>query len=79
MAAPHPPPAPVTDEQLRLAFRQISRPGWPATLEAALAHPVYRVCLHGIARNLGRAPFKTPPRPAPAAPQLPLFDERPDR
>jgi hypothetical protein len=63
-----PRPAPVTAEQLRMAFRHVRRPGWPATLEAALAHPVYRVCLHGIARNLNRC------RAAP----LPLFDDQPE-
>lgn len=50
------PAAPVTEEQLRLAFRQISRPGWPSTLEAALANPVYRVCLHGI--GIDRVPAR---------------------
>jgi hypothetical protein len=71
--------APVTDEQLRLAFRQVSRPGWPATLEAALEHPLYRTCLHGIARNLGRAPLKALPRPAPPPPpELPLFGQPED-
>lgn len=46
--------APPSAEQLRLAFRHVSRPGWPSTLEAALAQPAYRVCLYGIARNLHR-------------------------
>ncbi|MBN8493423.1 MAG: hypothetical protein J0M00_18600 [Burkholderiales bacterium] len=59
---------PVTDEQLRLAFRQISRPGWPATLEAALEQPVYRTALLGIARNLNRGGIEgrrsTPASPA---------------
>jgi hypothetical protein len=68
---------PPTDEQLRLAWRHISRPGWPPTLEHALQHPVFRVCLYGLARNLNRRGIdRVPP---PAAPQLPLFDgpERP--
>lgn len=74
---PHAPkPAPVTDEQLRLAFRQISRPSWPSTLEAALADPVYRTCLYGIARNLGRVGIdRMPPTPS-RQPALP-FDESP--
>lgn len=64
-------PAPVTAEQLRLAFRQVSRPGWPSTLEAALAHPAYRACLHGIARNLNRRGLdRMPARPAEATPDL---------
>jgi hypothetical protein len=45
---------PITDEQLRMAFRQIRRPGWPSTLEEALEQPAYRVALYGIARNLHR-------------------------
>lgn len=75
-------PAPITAEQLRLAFRQVSRPGWPSTLEAALAHPVYRTCLQSIARNLNRRGIDSAPQhsAAPALPPLPLFDaaERPD-
>jgi hypothetical protein len=62
-----PKPTPPTDEQLRLAFRQIHRPGWPRTLDAVLRHPVYRTCLTGIARNLNRRPAA---QPAP----LPLFE-----
>lgn len=63
----------VTEEQLRLAFRQISRPGWPSTLQAALEHPTYRKCLYGIARNLGRCGMDR--APASRQPELPLFDE----
>lgn len=70
MHAKLPPP---TAEQLRLAFRQISRPGWPSTLEAALEHPVYRVCLCGIARNLNRRGLDR--MPAPALLQPALFPE----
>lgn len=75
-----PRPAPVTAEQLRLAFRQVSRPGWPSTLEAALDHPVYRVCLHGMARNLNRRGLDREPvrRTAHALPPLPLFDDQPE-
>lgn len=69
----HAPAAPVTDEQLRLAFRQIRQPGWPGTLEAALADHTYRVCLYGIARNLGRVGMDRAPRRQ-AEPELPLFD-----
>lgn len=69
-------PAQVTDEQLRLAFRQVSRPGWPSTLEAALQHPTYRVCLHGIARNLGRVGLDRV-RKHPVEPELPLFENTP--
>lgn len=44
-----------TAEQLRHAWRYVSRPGWPDTLEQALQTQPYRTCLHGIARNLSRA------------------------
>ncbi len=67
--------ATVTPEQLRLAFRQISRPGWPSTLEAALEQPAYRVALHGIARNLGRRGIDS--LPAAHVPQLHLFRDVP--
>ena len=66
--------ATITAEQLRLAWRHISRPGWPPTLEAALERPHYRVCLEGIARNLHRRGIDRVPDAAPApAPQLALF------
>lgn len=49
------PCTPPTDEQLRLAYRQLSRPHtWPPTVEAALAHPVYGKCLCALARQLNR-------------------------
>lgn len=72
---PHAPkPQHVTDEQLRLAFRQISRPGWPSTLEAALELHHFRLCLMHIARNLGRVGIdRVPPAPH-RQPALP-FDE----
>ena len=49
-----PPSVQVTDELLRLAFRQIRLASWPRTFEAVLASPVHRACLRGIARNLER-------------------------
>ena len=36
----------ITAEQLRMAWRHISRPGWPSTLEAALAQPAHHAALH---------------------------------
>lgn len=71
---------PVTDEQLRLALRQLWRPGWPDDLAAVLAHPVRGKCVRGMARQISRArpvaPVPVPrlgdPRaavpPTPAAP-----------
>lgn len=61
-------PTPVTDALLRQAWQHVTHPGWPATLQAALARPLYRICLHGIARNLAR-------RPKTAPPVLPLFPD----
>lgn len=43
-----------TDEQLLMAFRHLCRPGWPATLAAALLMQGYRVAIVGLARNLHR-------------------------
>lgn len=43
-----------TPEQLALAFRQVRRPGWPPTLEEALARPAYATALHCLAGKLGR-------------------------
>lgn len=63
----------ITDEQRRRAWLRIQRPGWPPTLAGALAHPVYRACLDGIARNLAREALARSARPATARP-LPLFD-----
>jgi hypothetical protein len=48
-------PAPLTDEQLALAYRQLRRPHWPQPLAVALAHPVYGPAIKGVARNLSRA------------------------
>ena len=67
------PGQPVTEEQLRMAFRQISRPGWPSTLEAALEQPAYRVALYGIARNLHRRGLDRAPV---STGQLPLFNPK---
>lgn len=72
---PHAPKLPpVTDEQLRLAFRQISRPGWPSTLEAALDSHVFRTCLYRIASNLNRRGIDRMPAAPSRQPALP-FDE----
>lgn len=51
--APAPTPEP-TLEQYRLAYRQLSRPGWPS-FDACMQDHVRRTCLAGIARNMGRA------------------------
>jgi hypothetical protein len=64
----------LTLEQLQLGFRQLRRPGWPATLEEALQHPVRSKCIKGMARQLSRAPLSTGQRPPPTpagAPPVP--------
>ncbi|GAB1389889.1 MAG: hypothetical protein AMXMBFR78_11590 [Rubrivivax sp.] len=73
-----------TEEQLRLAYRQLHRPDrWPRTFEAALAHPVYGVCLRALARQLGRPPWAartgTPPAAGAAAPVPPAPSAPPPR
>lgn len=64
-----------TREQLALAFRQLRRPDrWPATLDAALAHPTLGTCLRAMARNISRpawqahVPTATLPRGLPVPP-----------
>lgn len=73
---PRQPEAPLTKEQLALAWRHLRRPWWPTTLEAALAHPVYGKALQGVARNFARAslcgPARTAAPPASTAPQQPV-------
>lgn len=62
--------APVTEEQLRLALRQLWRPGWPDDLAAVLAHPVRGKCVRGMARQLSRArPVAPTPLPRLGDPQ----------
>lgn len=67
-------------EQLRLAYRALQQPNhWPPTLESALAHPVYGVCLRAKAREMSRArPVSAPlqlaslPRDVPPVPPTPV-------
>lgn len=42
-----------TLEQYQLAYRHLSRPGWPSFDDCMRDH-VRRTCLAGIARNMGR-------------------------
>lgn len=65
-AAPTKAPAAPTQEQLALAYRQLQRPHWPATLQAALKHPTYGICVTGLARQLGR---RTPAESAMRSPR----------
>lgn len=42
-------------QQQELAYRQLRSPNWPDTLDAALAHHSYAVCINAVARRLSRA------------------------
>lgn len=66
----------LTQEQLMLAFRQLKRPGWPATLDEALADRTRGQLLRGLARQFCRegrpaAVSYRPPTPAGAPPVPP--------
>lgn len=77
----HPLPEP-TEEQLLLAFRELYRPGRPASVEAMLAHPTWCIALRAVAKDLGRAPSRTscpPPRTLPHAPPVPPVQPDPTR
>lgn len=52
-----------TREQLLMAYRHMARPGWPPTLDDALEVHHYRICIHGLARRLGRAAWTPMQRP----------------
>lgn len=72
MPQPKPRPPEPTREQLQLAWRHLARPGWPDTLDAALAHRSYSVALHGLARQLARAPVCVqPPQRTPSTAYVP--------
>jgi hypothetical protein len=69
-------------EQIALAWRQLRRPSvWPASVEAALAHPVYGTCLRAMARQMARPVWQSAPvlstlpraglPPVPATPTAP--------
>lgn len=75
-------------EQLQLAYRHMARPGWPNSLDAALAHRVYGPCIRGLARNLRRGAWRAGPAPGlhnplasvpptPAAPRMPSPPHKP--
>jgi hypothetical protein len=76
MRQPDKPPEP-TREQLVMAYRHLARPGWPGTLDAAMAHATYSVCIRGLARQLNRtpacvaAPVRTPKAYVPPTPTAP--------
>lgn len=70
-----PQPAP-TREQLAMAYRHLSRPGWPATLDAALASHPHCVAITQVARQLNRPAWRPcsghslPQLPAPPTPAM---------
>lgn len=53
-----------TLEQLGIAYRHLRNHLWPDTVQAALAHPVFGVCLRQAARSVNRACVCVPHRVA---------------
>jgi hypothetical protein len=67
-----------SQEQLALAYRQMWRQGWPATLEEALAKQHLRVAITGFARNLNRrATVGGPMHSLPTLPAPPVQPPKP--
>ena len=58
-AAPAPLPEP-TREQLALAYRHLARPGWPTSVDAAMARHSYATALRQVARILHRGAWRPP-------------------
>lgn len=52
-----------TREQMALAYRVHRTHQWPETADAAIAHPVYGVCLRQAARQMHRMPVCSHPQP----------------
>lgn len=80
MSAAHPLPPP-TEEQLRLAYRQLARPHtWPP-FEAACRHRVFGTALRALARMMGRAPLANtaPAHRLPIGPVVPPDPPFPSR
>ena len=71
----------LTPEQLLQAWRHLNRPGWPPTLDEALAHPLRGPCVRGLARQFARERLALPWRyvpPTPAhAPEVPATPTAP--
>lgn len=59
----------LTTEQLEMARRHLSRPGWPTTLEAVLADPLRAGCVRGLARSFSRGGVSTGQRYVPPTPR----------
>jgi hypothetical protein len=69
---------PLTRDQLQVAYRQLFRPGWPATLEDVLLDPLRGPLVKGMARSMSRAAFRLqmvqhrlPTAPVPTTPTAP--------
>lgn len=58
-AAAKPLPEPSA-EQLALAYRHLARPGWPTSVEAAMARHSYATALRQVARILHRGAWRPP-------------------
>ena len=47
-----------TAEQLALAYRHLARPGWPNSVEEAMARHSYATALRQVARTLNRGAWR---------------------
>lgn len=64
--------AALTDEQLRLGYRQTRTHHWPDTFEAAMADPLCRRLIEGAALRLGRGGWCPTPGHSSRLPQAPV-------
>ena len=61
-----------TEEQQRLAYRELFRPHlWPQTFEAAMASKAFRVAICAVARNRARVQLRDVAKPISTLPRMP--------
>jgi hypothetical protein len=67
---------PPSREQLQMAYRHLAQPGWPSTLDAALASKPHCIAITQVARRLNRPTWQQgnshslPRLPAPPTPTM---------
>ena len=62
-----------TEEQQRLAYRELYRPVlWPDTFEAAMARHAFRVAICAVARNRARVHLRDVAKPTSTLPRGPV-------
>jgi hypothetical protein len=64
--------APLTEEQLRLGYRQTRTHRWPETFEQAMADPLCRRLIEGAALRLSRGAWLAHPGHRTRLPQAPI-------